>query len=262
MEDAGGLDAPEVREGLRSRRRAWLSLALLGAAMLIGCCVLVNHVDSPASTLASSGVYAEGVVTTVMGQGEAPADGAIDVRYNYAGRTFDAHIYRDDDSPTYRVGEAVIVTLEPAHPQVATVGGSDNLAPGVVWLLIVLLVGGVVAVVLGVALLIAVRQDRRIAAANPWCVERVSWRVFSPIGSAVWLYRFEGLPGCPIVRGRRIAKGRPGGDAATPEGVIDLQMAGDPGKAALLRVPGSRRLVRVRPPRGGRVTRQWQEEFN
>ena len=251
-----------MREGLRSRRRAWLSLTFLGSAMLIGFFVVLIHSESLVSTLASSGVQAEGVVTSVMGQGEAPADGAIDVQYTYVGRTFDAHIYRDDDSPFYRVGEAVTVTLEPAHPQVATVGGSDNMAPAVVWLLIVLLLAGGVAVVLGAALLIAVRLDRRLVAANRWCAERVSWRIISPIGSAVWLYRFEGLPGRPIARGPRIAKRRRAGQMATSEGVIDLEMAGDPGKAALLRVPGSQRLVRVRGPKGGRVTRQWQEGFN
>ncbi len=131
--------------------------------MLTAFLVLVVHYEGPASTLESSGVHVEGVVTSVIGQEEAPADGAVDVRYIYAGQTFDTHIYRDDNSPTYRVGEAVTVTLDPSAPQVATVGGSDNEGPGVVWLLIVLLLGGGCAVFLGLAMLIGIGIIRRKA---------------------------------------------------------------------------------------------------
>jgi hypothetical protein len=162
-ENAGGLNAPGALEGLRSQRRAWLSVALLGAAMLIAFLVLVDHYEGPASTLQSSGVNVEGVITSVTGQGEAPFDGAVDVQYVYAGQTFDTHVYRDDNSPTYRVGEAVTVTLDPSDPQVATVGDSDNEGPGVVWLLVVLLLGGGFAVFFGLWMLVALRLARRKA---------------------------------------------------------------------------------------------------
>jgi hypothetical protein len=160
---AGGLDAPGVRERFRSQRRVWLSVAILGVAMLIAFLVLVNHYEGPASALQSSGVHVEGVVTSVISQGEAPFDGAVDVRYVYAGQTFDTHIYRDDVSPTYRVGEAVTITLDPSDPRVATVGGSDNLRPAVVGLLVVLVLVGGCAVFLGFGMLIALRLTRRKA---------------------------------------------------------------------------------------------------
>jgi Protein of unknown function (DUF3592) len=100
------------------------------------------------------------VITSVTGQEEAPEDGAVDVQYSYAGQTFDTRVYRDDTSPFYHVGEAVTVTLDPSDPQVATVGGSDNERPAVVWLLIVLLLGGGLAIVLGLAILISVWRTR------------------------------------------------------------------------------------------------------
>ena len=138
-------------------------MTVLGVAMLAGFLVLVVHYEGPAMTLQSSGVHVEGVVTSVIGQGEAPADGAVEVQYAYAGQTFDVRIYRDDESPVYQTGEAVTVTLDPSDPQVATVGGSDNTGPGVVWLLIVLLLGGGVAVFLGLWMLIALTLAGRRA---------------------------------------------------------------------------------------------------
>jgi len=162
-ENAGVPGAPLMPKRLRPLRRAWLWLILLGVAMLGAFLVLVNHYEGQAQTLDSSGVHVEGVITSVTGQEEAPADGAVFVHYVYAGQAFDTRVYRDDTSPFYHVGEAVTVTLDPSDPQVATVGDSDNEAPAVVWLLIGLLVGGVLAVVLGLALLIGMRLDRRRA---------------------------------------------------------------------------------------------------
>jgi hypothetical protein len=166
-ENAGGIGAPGNRKGLRSLRRVWLSLTLLGAAMLTAFLVLVVHYEGPASALESSGVHVEGVITSVTGQEEAPVDGAVDVQYSYAGQAFNTRVYRDDTSPLYHVGEAVTVTLDPSDPQVATVGGSDNEAPAQVWLLVVLLLGGGLAVVLGLAILIDVRLARRKARMAP-----------------------------------------------------------------------------------------------
>jgi hypothetical protein len=150
---------------VRSLRRAWLSMVLLGAAMLVAFVVLVNHYEGPTTTLESSGVHVQGIVTSVHSQGDAPLDGSIDVRYAFLGQTFDTRIYRDDNSPFYHVGEAVTVTVDPANPQVATVGGSDNQGPGVVVLLVVLLLLGGLLVFLGLALLfslwLAGRRARR-----------------------------------------------------------------------------------------------------
>lgn len=157
------LSAPGRRAGIRSQRRTWLSVTLLGVAMLSGFLVLVSHYESPALALASNGVRAQGVVTGVTGQGEPPANGAVDVQYGYAGQSFTTHIYRNDNSPRYRVGDAVTVTLDPSDPQIATVGGSDNMGPGMVWLLIVLLLGGGCVLVVGIAMLIATELSRRKA---------------------------------------------------------------------------------------------------
>jgi hypothetical protein len=161
--NTGGLGAPGAPDGLRSQRRVALSATLLGAAMLITFVVLLNHYEGPASDLQSSGVQVEGVVTSLRGQGQAPLNGAVDVRYAYAGQTFDTQIQRDDTSPFYQVGEAVTVTLDPSDPHVATVGGSDNLAPEVVWPLVVLLVLGGGAVFFGLVMLIVIRLARRKA---------------------------------------------------------------------------------------------------
>lgn len=162
-ENAGGLGAPGMRKRLRSPRRAWILVTLLGAAMLTAFLVLVVHYEGPAQALESSGVHVGGVITSVTGQGEAPADGAVDVHYSYAGQAFDTRVYRDDSSPFYHVGEAVTVSLDPSDPQVATVGGSDNEGPVVVVVLIVLLLGGGTAVFLGLWMLIAMRLARRKA---------------------------------------------------------------------------------------------------
>lgn len=162
-ENTAGLQAPGMRGDLRSRRRAWLSVTLLGAAMLIAFLVLVDHYEGPALALESSGAHVEGVITSVIGQGEAPVDGAVVVHYSYAGQTFDTHVYRSDTSPLYYVGEAVTVTLDPADPRVATVGGSDNESPALVGLLVVLLLGGGIAVFLGLFVLIGMSLTRRRA---------------------------------------------------------------------------------------------------
>jgi len=162
-QNAGGLGAPGMRTRPRSLRWAWLPLILLGAAMLTAFLVLVAHYEGPALALQSSGVRVEGVITSVTRQQEAPADGAVVVHYVYAGQAFDVRVYRDDNSPVYHVGEAVTVTLDPSDPRVATVGGSDNEAPAVVWLLIVLLLGGGLAVILGLAMLLSTWLARRKA---------------------------------------------------------------------------------------------------
>jgi hypothetical protein len=160
--NAGAPGTPGVgRVSFRSLLWASLWVTALGAAMLTAFFVLVNHYEGSAMALESTGVQVEGVITSVTGQGDAPADGAVDVQYVYAGQTFDKHIYRDDNSPTYQVGESVVVTLDPSDPQVATVGGSDNQAPGVVWLLVALLVVGGGAVVCGAMMLIATSLTRR-----------------------------------------------------------------------------------------------------
>jgi hypothetical protein len=161
MTESAGLDAPGGRHYPRSQRRIWLSVTLLGAAMLIAFLVLVVHYEGSAQTLESSGVHVEGVVTNVVGQQEAPFDGAVDVQYVYAGQSFNAHIYRDDNSPFYHVGEAVTVSLDPSDPQVATIGGSDNMRPGLVVLLVVLLLGGGFALFIGLWMLIVPRLARR-----------------------------------------------------------------------------------------------------
>jgi hypothetical protein len=144
-------------------RRTWQLVALLGAAMLIAFFVLVNLYAGPTMDLESSGARVEGVVTDVMGQGEAPFDGAIEVQYVYGGQTFDAHIYRDDNSPFYYVGEAVTVAVDPSDPGVATVGGSDNEGPAEVLLFVALLLLGAVALLMGSLMLIGMRLTRRKA---------------------------------------------------------------------------------------------------
>jgi Protein of unknown function (DUF3592) len=165
--DIAALGPRDVRH-VRSLRRAWLSMVLLGVAMLVAFVVLVNHYEGSATTLESSGAHVQGVVTSVIAQGEAPFDGSIDVEYVYAGQSFDAHIYRDDNSPFYHVGEAVTVTVDPSDPQVATVGSSDNQGPGMVLLLVVLLLLGGALVFLGLALLFGLwltgRRARRAGA--------------------------------------------------------------------------------------------------
>ena len=173
-EHSGGLRALGVRERRWSRCRAWLSLTLLGITMLIAFLVLVDHYEGRALALQSSGVRVEGVVTRVIGQGEVvftkqgevKTDGAVYVRYVYAGQTFNTHIYLSDTSPTYQAGETVTVTLDPSDPQVATVGGSDNLGPALVTLLTVLLLGGGFAVVLGLWKLVRMGLARRRATAS------------------------------------------------------------------------------------------------
>jgi uncharacterized membrane protein len=160
-----GVLGPRDPRHVRSLRRAWLSMVLLGVAMLVAFVVLVNHYEGPVTTLESSGVPVQGVVTRVVSQGEAPFDGSIDVQYIFLGQSFDAHIYRDDTSPFYHVGEAVTVSVDPSDPKVATVGGSDNTGPAMVVLLVVLLLLGGLLVFLGLALLfslwLAARRPRR-----------------------------------------------------------------------------------------------------
>lgn len=159
-ESADGL-AQAVRDASRSARRAWLSVTLLGVAMLIAFVLLVDHYEGQAMVLDSSGVPVQGVVTSVTGDGQRQFDGSIDVRYAYGGQTFDTRIYLDDTSPTYQAGEAVTVTVDPADPQTATVGGSDNEGPGLVVLLVVLLVGGGAAAFIGFWMLVAMQLARR-----------------------------------------------------------------------------------------------------
>lgn len=186
-ENSGRFGAPRVRKGLLSQRWAWLALTLLGAALLTAFLVLVNHYEGQAQALESRGVNVVGVITTVTGQGKAPADGSVDVHYIYAGQAFDTRVYRDDTSPLYHVGEAVAVTLDPSDPHVATVGGSDNEAPALVWLLIGLLLGGGLAILLGLgtlaSTLLARRKARRATIQadegtippNPAARERPTW---------------------------------------------------------------------------------------
>jgi Na+/H+-translocating membrane pyrophosphatase len=50
-DNAGVLGAPGVPKGLRSLRRAWISLIILGAGMLIAFLVLVVHYEGPALAL-------------------------------------------------------------------------------------------------------------------------------------------------------------------------------------------------------------------
>jgi Protein of unknown function (DUF3592) len=164
-DEAGASDADRQLTARRvvRQRRTWQSVALLGAAMLIAFFVLVNLYAGPTMDLESSGAHVEGVVTDVIGQGEAPFDGAIDVQYVYAGQAFDAHIYRDDDSPFYHVGEMVTVAVDPSDPQVATVGGSDNEPPAEVVLFVALLLLGATALFMGLVALLLTRLARRRA---------------------------------------------------------------------------------------------------
>jgi len=160
---ANGAGLAVSGQRVRPHRRAWQAVTLLGAVMLIAFVVLVDHYAGPSMDLESSGAPVEGVVTSVIGQGEAPVDGAIDVQYVYAGETFDAHIYRDDTSPFYHAGEVVTVDVDRSDPQVATAAGSDNEAPAMVVLLVALLLLGAAALFIGSVMLIAMRLARRKA---------------------------------------------------------------------------------------------------
>jgi hypothetical protein len=158
-DNADGL-AQTVRDANRSARRAYLSVTLLGLAMLIAFVVLVNHYEGQAMVLDSSGSPVHGVVTSVTGPGQRQFDRSVDVRYAYGGQTFDTRIYLNNNSPTYQAGEAVTVTLDSADPQIAAVGGSDNLGPGLVVLLTVLLLGGGAAFFIGFCVLVMTQLAR------------------------------------------------------------------------------------------------------
>jgi hypothetical protein len=166
-----GVVARGLRKGLLNQRRTWLSVMLLGVAMLIAFLELVNHYEGSALAFQPDVVNVQGVVTGVTGPGLPAVGGTVDVQYVYAGQTLAAHVYRADTGPAYQVGEAVTVTVDPSDPHIATVGGSDNLGPAVVWLLVALLVGGGCAVFLGLVTLLLMGLARRGGRGAPVKVE-------------------------------------------------------------------------------------------
>jgi hypothetical protein len=135
----------------RLRRQRALIVTLAGVVVLIAWLVLVVHAEGPAMTMPARGVRASGVITEVSQSDAAQPGGAVDVGYLYKGRYFDGHVFLADDSPSYRIGQPVTVTVDPLHPQDVTVGGSDNLSPALVWMLVGLLLAGSLLVIYGVA---------------------------------------------------------------------------------------------------------------
>jgi Protein of unknown function (DUF3592) len=155
MEDRGVLDALGIGGHRRRRRRRALVVLLAGVVVLIGWLVLVVRAEGPSETLSARGVQTPGVITSVSGQSAGGLPGAaVDVGYLYKGRYRDERVFLDDDSPSYRVGQAVTVTVDPLHPWDVTVGGSDNQSPASVWTLIGLMIVGLLLVIFGGAFLI------------------------------------------------------------------------------------------------------------
>jgi uncharacterized protein DUF3592 len=178
MDNGGALDGLGLHRRRRRFRRRALVVTLAGIVALMGWLVLIDRAEGQGMTLVARGAHARGVLTEVSPPlGGGLTAGAVDVGYLYDGKYFQGHVFLDDSSPRYRVGQSVVVTVDPSQPQDVTVAGSDNESPSFVWMAVGLLVAGLILLILGLAFLLNGSSFARRARL------RAKWRNASAAGT-------------------------------------------------------------------------------
>ena len=152
-----------TRHLLRRYRRTARWELLVGVAMLVLFVWAADYVDSRAESLKEHGVRTPG---EVIGFGRAKS---MDVRFQTPdGGPHIARIHLDDASPDYEIGEAVVIIYDPHDIRRVRTIADDNQSPATVLPMVIALVGGVVAMLLGGFGIVRGRRWKKILAAGLW----------------------------------------------------------------------------------------------
>jgi hypothetical protein len=225
---------------------------------LVAWAVMIDVTGNNSDYLAAHGVAQPGVITAVEGTWVPFADGSVQVSYHFGGRTFHQRVWLDDSTPSYQAGQAVTVTLDPKHPGNVTVGGSDNTYPVVTDVMMLLLVGGIVAMPWGLVWLSRVQRCRSIATSYPWRPARVSYRLQSAGERMLYFCRLETEPGQPVLR---VASSGLPAWRPDPFTIEEVQVAGDAAKAVLIHPHPAGGVALAVPPRTHRSALRWRRRF-
>lgn len=155
------IDAPGVRPALRRRRAARLAVLAISLVVVAGAATALARHERRTDPLRRTGVEVTGRVVAVGG-------GRVSVSYERNGRsrTFSAEL--GPSAPAYRVGQRILVLVDPTDPSGHLVKGEQGPTD---WIPVLLGLGvglGAVGALLGTVGLRRGRHEARVLRAGPW----------------------------------------------------------------------------------------------
>ncbi|HEX3426728.1 MAG TPA: DUF3592 domain-containing protein [Acidimicrobiales bacterium] len=156
---------------------------MAGSVMLVGFVLAVSAVDNRAQDLEASGARVSGSVISTRGAGE---HGVMRVSYVWLGVTRVGTVHLDASSSVYQVGEPVTVLVDARDLSHMTVEGETNQSPKTVLPMIVLLLVGAMAALVGGCGVGRARRQRRVLRKHSWEQYRLTqmskarWQIEDP----------------------------------------------------------------------------------
>lgn len=246
--------SPGVGSALGKYRNRGLSVLLVGGALLVVFVVAASVVENRAEQLEQVGLRVDGTVVEVN-PGLRSA-GNIHVAFVHRNRQRRSVVHLNDSSPRYEAGQAVTVLVDPTDEERVSLSGETNQSRLTVVPMILALVVGLYATIVGGSMIVRSRRQRRVLRANPWRLESVDFRFRQDNGTGTAAVRLAGEHLLLIASSLRRRIERSGLAATSP-----IEVAGDPLDYLVLRTPGSDVLSSGRPPRSRWARRRWRHRF-
>ena len=248
------LRQPATARALRTYRRRALLQLLAGFALLVIFGVAASPVHNDYDRLERSGLHVTGQVTAA-GHGRS-----IAVVWDDAGRARTLHVRLDSSSPTYRIGQVVVVLVDPHDVSRATIKGEKNLRP-LNTLGFVALVAGGMLIFTGVYALARGRRQRRLLSTQLWRRVPVAYGRMPVAGRMVGggepaLYLRNDDQVLKLAATSRWRLRRSGLPSAE-----EVDIAGDVSGYVVVRAAGSEVLMSARPPTRAAARERWRESF-
>ena len=247
---ARALDAEGVRSVLRRRRAARIAVVAIGVLALAVAVVGIRDHHRDNDAVRRRGVEVTGRVLTASGS-------RVTVAYERSGRTTTFTASLDGSGPRFRVGQRILVIVDPKDPDYHRVKGQARAIDWTPILLGALGVAGLLLAVIGAIGLARGRREARLLRSGPWrhVGMRTARRTAPPgLGRYVTLVNESGREHVLGVT----STGLGDGTMRSIYGRDRAEIVGDPRRRIVLRPEGGSGFVSARPAPNSTVDRRWR----
>lgn len=244
------LDADGVRSTLRRRRAARIAVVAIGVLTLAVAVIGIRDHHRGNDAVRRRGVEVAGRVLTASGS-------RVTVAYERSGRTTTFTASLDGSGPRFRVGQRILVIVDPQDPGYHRVKGQARTTDWTPSLLGALGVAGALLMTIGAIGLARDRRELRLLGSGPWrrVGMRTARRTAPPgLGRYVILVNESGREHVLGVT----STGLGDGTMRRIHGRDRAEIVGDPRRRIVLRPEGDNGFVSARPAPSTAVDRRWR----
>ena len=249
------IDAPGVRESLRSYRRHAAAITLSGSVLLIGASIAATIVEDRAAALERMGNRVQGEILATTPASAHFGSGSIEVLFTYQGDRHTTVVHLTDSSPSYKTGQTVTVLVDPTNSQHISVTGETNQSQLTVLPMVFALAFGGMGLVIGVAALARAQRQQKRLRGGPWRQVTVRCHQVRATGSARTVLLIEEGGDEHVLALTNMITGRLARTQLPTTRNADV--VGDTSRYVVIRAQGCNALSSARRPRTARARRRW-----